>query len=197
MQPAAARIRQTATKGFSLLEVLVVLMIIAFSVNMITYTVGDSEEEELEKAAMRVQGVINLASEFAVLNQVELGFHLDKQTLEFLVFDGTKWVTFEADDIYQPIEFPENMKVELLLEDLPWSQDNLLEQANWRELMGGGDGDNFLELKKLKIPQVLLLSSGETSAFRFSIESKELSEPIYFVEGEFMAPVALVREPEA
>ena len=190
-KPALAKV-----KGFSLLEVLIVLVIIAFSVNLITYTVSDSDEEELETMAMRVQGTINLASEFAVLNQVELGFHLDKGVIEFLVFDGEKWRIFEADDIYKPIELPEQYKVELILEDLPWSQDNLLEQANWRELMSGGDDDNLLELKKLKIPQVLILSSGEVSAFRLSVENKELQEPIFFVEGEFMAPVGLKREPE-
>ncbi|MDW7551482.1 type II secretion system minor pseudopilin GspH [Pseudoalteromonas peptidolytica] len=183
-------------KGFSLLEVLVVLVIIAFSVNLITYTVSDSNEEGLEQMALRLQGTVNLASEFAVLNQVELGFHLDKEKLEFLVFDSEKWRPFEADDIFKAVEFPEQYKVELILEDLPWSQDNLLEQANWRELMGGGDDDNFLELKKLKIPQVLILSSGEVSAFRLSIEDKALQEPIFFIEGEFMAPVALKREPQ-
>jgi general secretion pathway protein H len=62
--------------------------------------------------------------------------------------------------------------------------------------MSGGDDDNLLELKKLKIPQVLILSSGEVSAFRLSVENKELQEPIFFVEGEFMAPVGLKREPE-
>ncbi|TMP76816.1 type II secretion system protein GspH, partial [Pseudoalteromonas phenolica] len=45
-------------------------------------------------------------------------------------------------------------------------------------------------------PQVLILSSGEVSAFRLSVENKELQEPIFFVEGEFMAPVGLKREPE-
>ncbi len=108
-KPALAKV-----KGFSLLEVLIVLVIIAFSVNLITYTVSDSDEEELETMAMRVQGTINLASEFAVLNQVELGFHLDKGVIEFLVFDGEKWRTFEADDIYKPIELPEQYKVELI-----------------------------------------------------------------------------------
>jgi general secretion pathway protein H len=55
-------------KGFSLLEVLVVLVIIAMSVKMVSYTFDDAEAEELEKQALRVYRVINLASEFAVLN---------------------------------------------------------------------------------------------------------------------------------
>ncbi|MAD89702.1 MAG: type II secretion system protein GspH [Pseudoalteromonas sp.] len=184
-------------KGFSLLEVLVVLVIIAMSVKMVSYTFDDAEAEELEKQALRVYRVINLASEFAVLNQIELGFHLDKNVLEFLVFDGEKWTVFDAEALYEPITFGKEYKVNLNIEDLSWSQDNLLEQANWRELMGTSDDESLLELKKLKVPQVLILSSGEVSAFQLSVELADSAseEASYFIEGEFIAPVNLRVEP--
>jgi general secretion pathway protein H len=184
-------------KGFSLLEVLVVLVIIAMSVKMVSYTFDDAEAEELEKQALRVYRVINLASEFAVLNQIELGFHLDKNVLEFLVFDGEKWKVFDAEALYEPITFGKEYKVNLNIEDLSWSQDNLLEQANWRELMGTSDDESLLELKKLKVPQVLILSSGEVSAFQLSVELADSAseEASYFIEGEFIAPVNLRVEP--
>ena len=185
-------------KGFSLIEVLVVLVIIAMSVKMVSYTFDDAEAEELEKQALRVYRVINLASEFAVLNQIELGFHLDKNVLEFLVFDGEKWAVFDAEELYEPITFAKEYKVNLNIEDLSWSQDNLLEQANWRELMGTSDDESLLELKKLKVPQVLILSSGEVSAFQFSVElsERDAEQARYFIEGEFIAPVNLRVEPE-
>ncbi|GMM85311.1 prepilin-type N-terminal cleavage/methylation domain-containing protein [Pseudoalteromonas sp. MTN2-4] len=185
-------------KGFSLLEVLVVLVIIAMSVKMVSYTFNDAEAEELEKQALRVYRVINLASEFAVLNQIELGFHLDKNVLEFLVFDGERWSVFDAEELYEPITFGKEYKVNLNIEDLSWSQDNLLEQVNWRELMGTSDDESLLELKKLKVPQVLILSSGEVSAFQFSVElsERDAEQARYFIEGEFIAPVNLRVEPE-
>ncbi|WP_249348144.1 prepilin-type N-terminal cleavage/methylation domain-containing protein [Pseudoalteromonas aurantia] len=183
-------------QGFSLIEILVVLTIIAFATKLVTYNLDGNMEEALEKKALRTHGVINLASEFAVLNQVELGFHLDKKTLEFLVFDGDKWVTFEGEDLYKPIKFEDDYKVNLTIEGLDWAQDNLLEQSNWRELMGTGDEASLLELKKLKVPQVLLLSSGEVSAFQLSLTLDEDPESDYFIEGEFIAPVNLRREPE-
>ncbi|MCG7537754.1 type II secretion system protein GspH [Pseudoalteromonas sp. OOF1S-7] len=173
-----------------------VLVIIGFSVNLVTYTLSDDMEEELEREALRLHSVINMASEFAILNQIELGFHLDKKKLEFLVFDGEKWATFDAEELYEAVEYTDEYKIELSTEDLAWAQDNMLEQANWRELMGSGDEESLLELKKLKIPQVLLLSSGEVSAFQLSLELEEQSEPVYFIEGEFMAPVNLRKEPE-
>ena len=136
-----------------------------------------------------------MASEFAILNQVELGFHIDNNVFEFLVFDGEKWVSFVREALFEPVEFDPRFKLALNLDDLAWAQDNLLEQANWRELMSG-DEDSLLELKKFKIPQVLILSSGEVSAFQLTLELKEQSEPVYFIEGEFTAPVNLRREPE-
>ncbi|MBE0369795.1 prepilin-type N-terminal cleavage/methylation domain-containing protein [Pseudoalteromonas aurantia] len=183
-------------RGFSLIEILVVLTIIAFATKLVTYSFGGDMEEELEKQALRTHGIINLASEFAVLNQVELGFHLDKKTLEFLVFDGENWIAFDAEELYKPIKFEDDYKVNLNIEGLDWAQDNLLEQSNWRALMGTGDEQSLLELKKLKVPQVLLLSSGEVSAFQLSLELDDDPQSVYFVEGEFVAPVNLRREPE-
>lgn len=183
-------------RGFSLIEILVVLVVIAFATKMVVYSLDGGAEDELDKQALRLHTTINMASEFAILNQVELGFHLDKDVFEFLVFDGERWVTFDREKLFEPITVDERLKLTLNLEDLAWAQENMLEQSNWRELMSGGDDESLLELEKLKIPQVLILSSGEVSAFQLSYELKDKAEPIYFIEGEFTAPVNLRREPE-
>ncbi|MBB1445399.1 MULTISPECIES: prepilin-type N-terminal cleavage/methylation domain-containing protein [unclassified Pseudoalteromonas] len=188
--------RHAKNRGFSLIEILVVLVIIAFATKMVVYSLEGGAEEELDTQALRLHTTINMASEFAILNQVELGLLVEENTLEYLVFDGEKWITFDREDLFKPIELDERLKLTLNLEDLAWAQDNLLEQSNWRELMSGGDEDSLLELKKLKIPQVLILSSGEVSAFQLILELKEQSEPVYYIEGEFTAPVNFRREPE-
>ena len=183
-------------KGFSLIEILVVLVVIAFATKMVVYSLDGGAEDELDAQALRLHTTINMASEFAILNQVELGLLVEKNTLEYLVFDGEKWVTFDREELFKPIELEPRLKLTVNLEDLAWAQDNLLEQSNWRELMSGGEDDSLLELKKLKIPQVLILSSGEVSAFQLILELKDQSDPVYFIEGEFTAPVNLRREPE-
>lgn len=183
-------------RGFSLIEILVVLVVIAFATKMVVYSLDGGAEDELDKQALRLHTTINMASEFAILNQVELGFHLDKDVFEFLVFDGERWITFDREKLFAPMTVDERLKLTLNLEDLAWAQENMLEQSNWRELMSGGDDESLLELEKLKIPQVLILSSGEVSAFQLTYELKEQAEPIYFIEGEFTAPVNLRREPE-
>ncbi|CAM3988221.1 MULTISPECIES: type II secretion system minor pseudopilin GspH [Pseudoalteromonas] len=187
---------KSPSRGFSLIEILVVLVVIAFATKMVVYSLDGGDEDELDKQALRLHTTINMASEFAILNQVELGFHLDKNTFEFLVFDGEKWVTFDREKLFAPITVDERLKLTLNIDDLAWSQDNLLEQSNWRELMSGGDDESLLELQKMKIPQVLLLSSGEVSAFQLIYELQDEKDPVYFIEGEFSAPVNLRREPE-
>ncbi|MCQ8880143.1 prepilin-type N-terminal cleavage/methylation domain-containing protein [Pseudoalteromonas shioyasakiensis] len=186
----------SAVKGFSLIEILVVLVVIAFATKMVVYSLDGGAEDALEKQALRLHTTINMASEFAILNQVELGFHVDEDIFEFLVFDGEKWITFDREQLFEPLTITEDFKLTLNLEDLAWAQENLLEQSNWRELMSSGDDESLLELKKLKIPQVLILSSGEISAFQLILELAEQREPVYFIEGEFLAPVNLRREPE-
>ncbi|WP_392344372.1 type II secretion system minor pseudopilin GspH [Pseudoalteromonas prydzensis] len=187
---------KSPSRGFSLIEILVVLVVIAFATKMMVYSLDGGDEDELDKQALRLHTTINMASEFAILNQLELGFHLDKNSFEFLVFDGEKWITFDREKLFAPITVDERLKLTLNLDDLAWSQDNLLEQSNWRELMSGGDDESLLELQKMKIPQVLILSSGEVSAFQLIYELKDEKEPVYFIEGEFSAPVNLRREPE-
>jgi general secretion pathway protein H len=184
------------SKGFSLIEILVVLVIIAFATKMVVYSLEGGAEDALDTQALRLHTTINMASEFAILNQVELGIQVDNNIFEFLVFDGEKWITFDREELFEPIEFDERFKLTLNLEDLAWAADNLLEQSNWRELMTGGDEDSLLELREVKIPQVLILSSGEVSAFQLTLELQEQREPVYFIEGEFTAPVNLRREPE-
>ena len=184
------------SKGFSLIEILVVLVIIAFATKMVVYSLEGGAEDALDTQALRLHTTINMASEFAILNQVELGIQVDNNIFEFLVFDGEKWITFDREALFEPIEFDERFKLTLNLEDLAWAADNLLEQSNWRELMTGGDEDSLLELREVKIPQVLILSSGEVSAFQLTLELQEQREPVYFIEGEFTAPVNLRREPE-
>ncbi|MEI4548336.1 prepilin-type N-terminal cleavage/methylation domain-containing protein [Pseudoalteromonas spongiae] len=183
--------------GFSLLEILAVLVIIGFAMNLVVLTLNDQQEEQLETEALKLHTMINLASEFAVMNQLELGFHIDKNTntFELLAFDSEKWVVITEPEVFKPHQFSEFISVEMALEDLPWGEENLLQQVDWRQLLNSEDEESLLELEKMKIPQVLLLSSGEVSPFQLvlTLTDNEKARP-YYIKGELMAPVELSQE---
>jgi general secretion pathway protein H len=185
--------------GFSLLEILAVIVIIGFTVNFVVLSLNDEVEEQLEQEALKVHTLINLASEYAVMNQLELGFHIDKNinSFELLVFNGEKWIVLSEGDTFKPHRFSKFISTDIELDDLPWGEDNLLQQVDWRQYLSSEDDETLLEQEKMKIPQVLLLSSGEVSPFviELSLTEKEDALP-YFIKGDLMAPVELSQELE-
>ncbi|WP_462157052.1 type II secretion system minor pseudopilin GspH [Pseudoalteromonas sp. GB56] len=183
-------------RGFSLLEILVVLVIIAFTANLVVFSIDDSQEEELEQAALALQSSINFASEYAILNQKQLGLYIEDNSYEFLTYAEQKWQPLEdAEGLLKKKEFEPPFLLTLNQEDLPWAQDSLLSEVDWKQLLGVED-DDFLELQKMTIPQVMILSSGEVSPFQITLELQSADEDLvpYIIEGEFMAPVSLYRD---
>ena len=92
-------------RGFSLIEILVVLTIIAFATKMVVYSLEGGAEDELDTQALRLHTTINMASEFAILNQIELGLMVEENTLEFLVFDGENGLPLTAKTFTSPLSW--------------------------------------------------------------------------------------------
>ncbi|GAP74384.1 MULTISPECIES: type II secretion system minor pseudopilin GspH [Pseudoalteromonas] len=183
-------------RGFSLIEILVVLAIIAFTANLVVYSIDDSHEDELEQHALALQTSINYASEYAILNQRQLGLYVADNGYEFLTYAEQEWRPLEdAEGVLKGKQFEPPFELTLNQEDLPWAQDSLLNAVDWQQLLGV-DEEDFLELEKMKIPQVMILSSGEVSPFELAlaVDSREEELMPYTITGEFMAPVALDRE---
>ncbi|WP_105188049.1 type II secretion system minor pseudopilin GspH [Pseudoalteromonas sp. T1lg48] len=183
--------------GFTLIEILVVLAIIAFSANMIVYSIDDSRHDELEQTAFALQTSINFASEYAILNQRQLGLFVDDDNgYEFMVYGEQKWQPLDdSDGVLKGKKLESDFALTLNQEDLPWAQDSLLNEVDWQQLLGTDD-DDFLELQKMQIPQVMILSSGEISPFQLRLALQDTDEDLapYIIEGEFMAPVSLYQE---
>ncbi|MEM0515111.1 type II secretion system minor pseudopilin GspH [Pseudoalteromonas sp. YIC-827] len=183
--------------GFTLIEILVVLAIIAFSANLIVYSIDDSRHDELEQTAFALQTSINFASEYAILNQRQLGLFVDDENgYEFMVYGEQKWQALDdSDGVLKGKKLESDFSLTLNQEDLPWAQDSLLNEVDWQKLLGADD-DDFLELQKMQIPQVMILSSGEISPFQLRLALQDTDEDLapFIIEGEFMAPVSLYQE---
>lgn len=158
------------------------LFIMGLAVGTVLFNVvGQDQEDLLKKQVQRFEVVFNMASDFAILNQQQLGLYVDqeKNTYSYLVLDDEqKWQHFAVDKVFASHNLPETFSFELELNDLPWESDDSLfdEEVFDEQLSVSEDGVEIGEEEKLlPPPQVLILSSGDITPFSMSF----IYEPEY------------------
>jgi len=177
-------------RGFTLLELLVVVVIVAI---LFTYTTlairSDSPEDIIKKEAQRMERLVQLALEESILRGEEYGLEIFLDGYRFLRFTKNQWQPLSGDKILRQRELPLEMEMEVRLEDteitIDPSSDAMSEQKLDLNIGAELGGDDEEEDKKKTKPQIYLLSSGEiTPEFdvRFYILGVETS---YFVRGFF------------
>ncbi len=78
-------------RGFSLVEILVVLVIAGIAVAGVSLSVRGSGEREVENAARRAEMLVRLACERAVLGGRDIGFGVVRDGLRFGYFETDGW----------------------------------------------------------------------------------------------------------
>ncbi len=139
--------RKPDDRGFTLLELLVVIVIISILFTLSTLAIrGTSPEELIQTEAMRLDRLLQLALEEAMLKGQEYGLEFSPDSYRFLLYVEESWLPLEQDKLLRQRELPEGMEFELEIEQI----DVLIEGDR------GGQRD-----EDQPRPQVFLLSSGE------------------------------------
>lgn len=181
-------------KGFTLLELMLVLVLIGYLATLVPFpSLQPDPFDATEKEAQVLQALINLASEHAVLNNIEMGLAVSEDSYAFLMFDGEKWQKLdEAPFVGKTLE-PE-FRFELILDGLDWQEENLLSAVELIDEEKLEEAASLPEEERLAaFPQVFLLSSGELSPFDLRvIYDNGFDDSVEFlVRGEFSTPVSL------
>jgi general secretion pathway protein H len=106
--------------GFTLLELLVVLVIIGIMTSMAVISVNVlGGDHEMQQEAERLQAILLQTREDAIMQSRDIGMRLDQTTYEFLEWDGRtgKWLAVENDPLLRPRSLPEGLQLGLRLED--------------------------------------------------------------------------------
>lgn len=174
--------------GFTLLELLVVVVIVAI---LFTYTTlairSDSPEDIIKKEAQRLERLIQLALEESILRGEEYGIEIFLDGYRFVRFsiEDNQWLPLSEDRILRERELPLDMELEMTLEDTEIVIDLASDPMSEKKLDLDIESDDKEDDEKKAKPQIYLLSSGEiTPEFdvRFYILGTETS---YFVKGSF------------
>ena len=135
--------------GFTLLELMVVVVIAALLFTFVALSINpNTAEDNLKQEALRFNRLLQLLLEEAVLKGEDYGIEFAPREYRFLRLEQNQWTPIENDKILRKRKLPEEMEMDLAVENTSIVIDNT-----------GIDGekDNRDAIK----PQVFVLSSGE------------------------------------
>ncbi|WP_310649641.1 MULTISPECIES: type II secretion system minor pseudopilin GspH [unclassified Colwellia] len=194
--------RNNRPNGFTLIEVMLVIVLVGLMVSVVQFTAsGNKTEETLEQSSKRFAGVFSIAAEYGMLNNIELGLMIDKNGYQFLGYDGVSWSDVSENELFSRYKLPEGVELVLQLDDLPIEEPQLFDTESFNELQAENTEDELKEeddlentkKKKKLIPQIYMLSGGEITPFslRFQfIENGYTEAKLYFkVTGLYTTPL--------
>lgn len=169
-------------RGFTLLELLVVVVLIAVltaaAISTLNFVATDADAET---EARRVAALASLAAEEALLTGREYGLRLDDKEIVFLLFDDQtgQWQSLADDDTFHPRPVPESLDFDLVIE----GQDIMLGDEGAED---GADDGGETEEDVPEPPQMMFLSSGEITPFTLTIRTRDVPPETWTVEGDLL-----------
>ena len=212
------RPRTFSVRGFTLIEILVVMVIIAMMLSMAVVSIGDNFQRQMRSEAERLQSLMMAAADEAIYNASELGIYLTEDSYTPLRYDQVAqgWVLIEQRP-FNSHKLPEDMRIDWVVEGIARPVDS--ESIQFEEieflasdensdsdyldglLSGASQDENAAAAGSLAsavaqevvylTPQIYVLSSGEQTAFNVSFArnfESNVDSVITLVSDGFSAP---------
>jgi len=141
----------TRSAGFTLIEVMVVVLIIGITVSLAVLSISGGEQP-VQTEARRLQVLLGLVREESILQGRNLGLRFKADGYQFFALNGEQWVPLEDDQMLRPREMPAELRLALEAEGERF------------EFFPTKDDEDKRDKKK-DTPQVYFLASGEVSPF--------------------------------
>lgn len=165
MGSAVRSARYKKRGGFTLIEVLVVVLIMAIISAMLLMSFGIlGDDRALQQQARRISSLIGLATDEAIMQGRDFGLEFMRHGYRFVEHDAAldQWHEVIGDELLRPRPLEEGMEFELFLED---RQVSLAEEAADTSV----DEDSASRERNGYLPHVMILSSGEVTPFQLRL----------------------------
>lgn len=170
MQPLSSQLK-SHQQGFTLIEIIAVVFIIGIIVSFAVLSVADrAQDDRLENEARRLEQIMRLASDEAILLGIELGMRSNGRNYGFVVIgEEGAWVPYLTDGPLRERSLPEGMELELVTEEF---EPPPAEDAEF-------------------LPQLLFFSSGELSPFRLRLSGTGATRA-WRINGDLLGKIELL-----
>jgi general secretion pathway protein H len=165
------------SKGFTLVEILIVLLIITVVISLTVLTVNSTgRDSQLDEESRRIEGLVGLLHERALLEGRDFGLRIEPAAYEFVVYDPRRdrWMMLDQEREFRHRELPRGVSFQLQLD----SQTVVIKAVD-RNLSSG----------EPPRPQVAIAASGEGTPFRL-ILLREATQAKAVVDGDALGKIS-------
>jgi general secretion pathway protein H len=146
------------SKGFTLVEILVVVVIMAVVIALAVLSIGvTGRDAQIDEESRRIEGLLGLLHERALLEGRDFGLRVEPAAYEFLVYDTfhDRWTGLDQEHEFRHRTLPKGLSFQLQLD----SQTVVLKAP-----------DANLTSNASVPPQVAIAASGEGTPFRLTLQ---------------------------
>jgi general secretion pathway protein H len=165
------------SKGFTLVEILVVLVIIAVVISLTVLSVSATgRDSQLDDESRRIEGLVGLLHERALLEGRDFGLRIEPAAYEFVVYDSRRdrWLMLDQEREFRHRELPKGITFQLELD----SQVVVIKPIDRN--LSNGDPPN---------PQVAIAASGEGTPFRLTL-LRDATQAKASVDGDALGKIS-------
>jgi len=162
---------RTRQRGFSLLEIMVVVTIIGIFIGVAVLSIDvTGRDRDSEQEMFRLKSLVDLLREESLLQGIDYGVLFTRTGYQFYFYDYEQrlWLQPNDDRLLAGRELPESLDLAVTVDD------RLVVLAEPPDLENGDTGE----------PQVMILSTGEMTPFEIEVFRDPLG-PRYALSAEF------------
>jgi general secretion pathway protein H len=147
------------SKGFTLVEILVVVVIMAVVISLTVLSVNSTgRDSQLDEESRRIEGLVGLLHERALLEGRDFGLRIEPTAYQFVVYDTRtdRWMPFDQEHEFRKRDLPKGVSFQLMLD----SQVVVIKPVD----------RNLASDQAPTPPQVAIAASGEGTPFRLTLQ---------------------------
>jgi len=179
-------------RGFTLIEIMVVVIIVATVVSIALLSVGVvGEDRELDKERRRLATLIEMAQDDATMQGREFGVELMRSSYRFVEFDPLtrQWAEVPGDELYRLRYLPEGVEFALFIDEKSIQLDE-----NPQDL--GDDSDSMIGSGvKPYLPHLFVFASGEASVYEIRLRRPQTDHEL-IMRGDVLGQIRFGEDDE-